>query len=214
MTLAPPAPPPGAPADALAPLLLPDDLRLSPEQFALVCAANPQAVLELSADGQLIHMTPTGGETGARNQTLGALLWLSVRSSGLALRLFDSSSGFRLPDGSVLSPDASLLREERWEALTPQQRRGFPPLCPDLVVELASPSDEGPRGLSALRRKMQTYQANGAQLGWLLIPHEQAAEIWSATAQSEPQRLESATALDAGPLFPGLHLDLSEIWQV
>jgi Uma2 family endonuclease len=214
MTLAPPAPPPGAPADALAPLLLPDDLRLSPEQFALVCAANPQAVLELSADGQLIHMTPTGGETGARNQTLGALLWLSVRSSGLALKLFDSSSGFRLPDGSVLSPDASLLREERWEALTPQQRRGFPPLCPDLVVELASPSDEGPRGLSALRRKMQTYQANGAQLGWLLIPHEQAAEIWSATAQSEPQRLESATALDAGPLFPGLHLDLSEIWQV
>ena len=214
MTLAPPAPPPGAPADALAPLLLPDDLRLSPEQFALVCAANPQAVLELSADGQLIHMTPTGGETGARNQTLGALLWLSVRSSGLALKLFDSSSGFRLPDGSVLSPDASLLREERWEALTPQQRRGFPPLCPDLVVELASPSDEGPRGLSALRRKMQTYQANGAQLGWLLIPHEQAAEIWSATPQSEPQRLESATALDAGPLFPGLHLDLSEIWQV
>lgn len=214
MTLAPPAPPPGAPADALAPLLLPDDLRLSPEQFALVCAANPQAVLELSADGQLIHMTPTGGETGARNQTLGALLWLSVRSSGLALKLFDSSSGFRLPDGSVLSPDASLLREERWEALTPQQRRGFPPLCPDLVVELASPSDEGPRGLSALRRRMQAYQANGAQLGWLLIPHEQAAEIWSATAQSEPQRLESATALDAGPLFPGLHLDLSEIWQV
>ena len=214
MTLAPPAPPPGAPADALAPLLLPDDLRLSPEQFALVCAANPQAVLELSADGQLIHMTPTGGETGARNQTLGALLWLSVRSSGLALKLFDSSSGFRLPDGSVLSPDASLLREERWQALTPQQRRGFPPLCPDLVVELASPSDEGPRGLSALRRKMQTYQANGAQLGWLLIPHEHAAEIWSATAQSEPQRLESATALDAGPVFPGLHLDLSEIWQV
>jgi Uma2 family endonuclease len=219
MTLAPPAPAFGLHADALAPLLLPEDLRLSPEQFAAVCAANPQAVLELTADGQLIHMTPTGGETGARNQTLGALLWLAVRSCGLPLKLFDSSSGFRLPDGSVLSPDASLLHQERWDALSPQERRGFPPLCPDLVVELASPSgasasDEGPRGLTVLRQKMATYQANGAQLGWLLIPHLQAVEIWPATGQGEPQSINPAKQLDAGPLFPGLLLELDEIWHV
>ncbi len=65
--------------------------------------------------------------------------------------MFDSSSGFRLPDGSVFSPDASLVRLERWHSLSAEQRRGFAPLCPDLVVELASPSDEGPRGVSALR---------------------------------------------------------------
>jgi len=119
-------------------------------------------VLELAADGHLIVMTPTGSETGARNSTLLILLGLSVRASGLPLKLFDSSSGFCLPDGSVLSPDASLVRQERWQALTPEQRRGFAPLCPDVVVELASPSDLGPRGLSALRRKMAAYQANGA----------------------------------------------------
>ena len=142
------------------------------------------------------------------------LLGLAVRASGLPLKLFDSSSGFRLPDGSVLSPDASLLRQERWQALSAEERRGFAPLCPDLVVELASPGDEGPRGLTALRRKMERYQANGAQLGWLLIPEEQAVEVWPASGGGAPQRIEAATHLDAGELFPGLAIELQEIWQV
>jgi Uma2 family endonuclease len=203
---------PDAPADALAPLRLPEDLRLTPEQFASVCQANPNAVLELDASGRLIHMTPTGSETGARNSSLLILLGLAVRSAGLPLKLFDSSTGFRLPDGSVLSPDASIVRQERWQALTPEQRRGFAPLCPDLVVELASASDQGPRGLSTLRRKMVAYQANGALLGWLLIPDQQAVEIWPATGSGEPQRVEEASDLNADPVFPGLRIDLHEIW--
>jgi Uma2 family endonuclease len=202
------------PADALAPLLLPESLRLTAEQFEAVCRANPHAVLELDANGQLIQMTPTGSETGSRNQALGALLWIAVRESGLPLKLFDSSTGFRLPDGSVLSPDASLVRLEHWQALTPQERRGFAPLCPDLVVELASPSDEGPRGLTALRRKMAAYQANGAQLGWLLVPEERLVEIWPCLGGGEPQRLYAPSQLDASPLFPGLQIELREIWEV
>jgi len=131
------------PTHGLAPLLLPERLRLTADQFEAVCLANPDAVLELDASGQLIQMTPTGGETGARNGTLLILLGMALRESGLPLKLFDSSTGFRLPDGSVLSPDASLVLRERWDALTAEERRGFAPLCPDLVVELASPSDEG-----------------------------------------------------------------------
>lgn len=202
------------PGDAMSPLRLPDDLLLSVEQFAAVCHANPDAVLELDPSGHLIQMTPTGSETGSRNQALGALLWIAVHSSGLALKLFDSSTGFRLPDGSVLSPDASLIRQERWQALSADERRGFAPLCPDLVAELASSSDEGPRGLTALRRKMAIYQANGAQLGWLLIPEQQTVEVWPAQGSSEPSRLNAATSLDAGPVFPGLQIELQEIWHV
>ena len=178
-----------------------------------MCQANPNAVLELSASGHLISMTPTGGDTSARNSALIFALQAYARSSG-CWKVFDSSGGFRLPDGSVLSPDASLVSMERWQALSPEQRRGFPPLCPDLVVELASPSDQGPRGISALRRKMSTYISNGAQLGWLLLPEQQSVEIWRAGRPSnEPEQIKQARELEAEPLLPGFCLDLTEIWQ-
>ncbi len=195
--------------------MLPWDLRLTPEQFERVCQANPEAVLELAADGQLISVTPTGGETGARCLRLGQrlLLWADGPGAG-AWIAFDSSTGFRLADGSVLSPDGSLMRLERWQALTPAQRRGFPPLCPDLVVELASPSDEGPRGITALRHKMDIYQANGASLGWLLLPHERAVEIWRGGQRGRAERLENTSWLEGGELAAGLALNLQEIWAI
>jgi Uma2 family endonuclease len=201
--------------EASLPLRLPLELRLTPEQFALVCEANPEAVLELGADGRLIVMTPTGSETSSRNSRLVMRLLLWADRQG-GWKVFDSSGGFRLPDGSVLSPDASLLRLERWQALTAEQRRGFAPVCPDLVVELASPADEGPRGVSALRRKMLSFRSNGARLGWLLLPQERAVEIWQAQGEgneSAPFRLEEAEVLEGGPDFPGLRLELAEIWN-
>ena len=213
MALAPPpatAQPPGLEPT---PLLLPWDLRLTPEQFERVCQVNPEAVLELTAEGHLIVMTPTGGETSSRNgQLLYQLQVFCRRHKGW--RLFDSSGGFRLPDGSVLSPDAALVLEERWQTLSPEQRRSFPPLCPDLVIELASPSDEGPRGITALRRKMEQYQANGARLGWLLLPQERAVEIWRGGQQGMAERLENASRVDGSELAEGLELGLEEIWVV
>jgi Uma2 family endonuclease len=214
MALAPPAATAQPPGFEPAPLLLPSNLRLTPEQFEQVCQANPQAVLELTADGLLIVMTPTGGETGSRNSRLLIQLGLALTRGQPSLRIFDSSTGFLLPDGSVLSPDASLVLEDRWQALSPEQRRRFPPLCPDLVVELVSPSDAGPRGITALRRKMDLYQANGVRLGWLLLPQERAVEIWRAGQQGMAQRLENANRLDGSELAEGLALDLEDIWVV
>ncbi len=196
------------------PLLLPWDLRLTPEQFERVCQANPESLLELAADGAVIAMTPTGGETGSRNSRLLIQLGMALGRGQPSLRIFDSSTGFRLPDGSVLSPDAALVLEDRWQALSPEQRRSFPPLCPDLVIELASPSDEGPRGVTALRRKMEQYQANGARLGWLLLPQERAVEIWRGGQQEMAERLDNASRVDGSELAEGLGLDLEEIWAV
>ena len=195
--------------NALSPLRFPPGLRLKPEQFALLCAENREAVLELAADGRVLAITPTGSETGARNSRLEMLLLLWADQQG-GWKVFGSSTGFRLPDGSVLRPDASLLKLDRWQSLASEQRRGFAPLCPDLVVELASSSDEGPRALAVLRSKMASYQANGARLGWLLIPHNQAVEVWPASG--DPKIFNGIDVLDAGAEFPGLQLQLAEIW--
>ena len=161
MTVAPPRNSKPQAFQEPAALTLPWDLRLTPEQFAQVCAANPDAVHELACDGRLIPMTPTGGDTGARNNSLLFQLNLALQGLAQPFQVFDSSTGFQLVDGSVLSPDAALVRLESWQALSPEQHRGFPPLCPDLVVELASSSDAGPRGLQALRQKMVLYQRHG-----------------------------------------------------
>lgn len=203
----------GLPAHLTLPIALSGRLRLTPEEFAEVCAANPDAVLELAADGSLIPMTPTGSETGSRSGELFFQIKVWARLSG-KWKAFDSSTGFRLPDNSVLSPDASLVALERWQALSAEERLGFAPLCPDLVVELASPSDAGPRGLTALRQKMAAYQRNGARLGWLLIPDARAVEVWGplGAGAETPPRIAPASLLTADPLFPGLTIELEAIW--
>ena len=189
---------------------LPRSLSLTPDQFAAVCAANPEAVLELDADGTLIEMTPTGGSTSTRNTRLLMRLQLWADRQG-GWKVFDSSGGFLLPDGSIRSPDASLVRQERWQALSEAERDGFPPLCPDLVVELASPSDQP----EPLRLKMASYISNGAQLGWLLLPRQRSVEIWNAEPSTRAVRfsaLSDASRLEAAAEFPGLVIDLEEIW--
>jgi Uma2 family endonuclease len=85
------------------------------------------------------------------------------------------------------------------------------------VIELASASDSGPRGSEALRRKMALYQANGAQLGWLLFTEQRVVEIWPARPKADeptaPQRLEKAMRLEGGAVLQGLVLELEEIWE-
>jgi len=192
-------------------LTLPRSLTFTPSQFAEVCAANPEAVLELAADGTLIEMTPTGGSTGARNSRLVAQLENWAVAADLGWIVFDSSTGFLLPDGSIRSPDASVVRLDRWQALSAAERESFAPICPDLVVELASPSDE----LEDLRRKMVAYMTNGARLGWLLLPQKRTVEVWTAAETANaPLVLNDPSRLEAGLEFPGLVIDPRRIWEV
>ena len=111
------------------------------------------------------------------------------------------------------SPDASLVRLDRWRSLSEAERDGFPPLCPDPVVDLASPSDQP----EVLRRKMASFIANGARLGWLLLPQLHTVEVWSSDASTQSTQfttLREASRLEAGEEFPGLALDLEEIWTL
>lgn len=138
---------------------------LTDEQFFQLCHNNRDYRFERTAKGELLIMSPTGGETGNRDFEISVQLGIWNKQHNLG-KGFDSSTGFTLPNGAVRSPGASWVKRERWDALTPEQQQKFAPLCPDFVVELRSPSDS----LEKVREKMQEYINNGASLGWLINP--------------------------------------------
>ncbi|MBI3928437.1 MAG: Uma2 family endonuclease [Armatimonadetes bacterium] len=149
-------------------------LALTREQFLEFCRRHSDLRIERTARGEIVVMPPTGGETGNRNTILLSRLQTWTESN--QGKVFDSSTGFLLPNGAQRSPDASWIPEARWQTLSREERESFPPLCPDLVVELLSPTDSRP----ATREKMAEYAANGARLGWLIDPRTREVEIWRA----------------------------------
>jgi Uma2 family endonuclease len=178
---------------------------LTDEQFYQLCQQNRDLKFERSATGELIIMAPTGGETGNRNAGLTAQLWIWNQQQKLG-QVFDSSTGFRLPNGANRSPDVAWIQQARWDALTPEQKAGFIPLCPDFVIELLSPSDR----LTILQEKMQEYRANGTQLGWLIDRASQQVEIYRR--DREVEILKSPITLSGEEMLPGFVLNLEAIW--
>ncbi|MBE7385491.1 MAG: Uma2 family endonuclease [Leptolyngbya sp. SIO1E4] len=179
------------------------DIDLSDEQFYRLSQANRDLRLERTADGKLILMPPTGWETGNRNSRLVQQLgnWADADGTGL---VFDSSTGFKLPNGAIRSPDAAWVKRDRLEALNPDPDK-FLPLCPDFVIELRSASDM----LSDVQAKMQEYLENGLRLGWLINPQDQQVEVYSC--DRAVQVLDSPTKLSAEPILPGFILDLTHV---
>ena len=113
---------------------------MTPDEFFELSLLNPDLKIELTSEGEIVFMSPSGTETGALNAQIILALgrWASEDKSGV---FFDSSAGFTLPNKAVRAPDASWVRREKWTALSPRQRQRFAPLCPDFVIEVASPSD-------------------------------------------------------------------------
>ncbi|BAY17616.1 hypothetical protein NIES21_34560 [Anabaenopsis circularis NIES-21] len=189
-------------------LNIPPAVGLTDEQFYQICLANDEWRIELTAEGELIIMPPTGGESGIQNSDINIELGLWNRQAKLG-KVFDSSTEFRLPNGAYRSPDAAWVTQERWDALTPDQRRRFPPICPDFVIELRSRTDS----LKKLRAKMQEYRDNGARLGWLIDPITPLVEIYRPGIAVETLNFSTAQPpkLSGEDVLPGFVLDLSLI---
>ncbi|QEI42953.1 hypothetical protein BMF77_03569 [Dolichospermum sp. UHCC 0315A] len=187
-------------------LQIPQSLKFTDDKFVEMVAANKDLRLELSAQGELSIMSPTGGETGDRNLELGGQVWFWNRQNGLG-KAFDSSTGFKLPNGATRSPDVSWIKIARWNALTPEQRKRFLPLCPDFVIELVSESDD----LADTQAKMREYIANGLRLGWLINPKNKQVEIYRPNQEIEV--LQSPANLSGEDVLPGFILDLQPIFS-
>ena len=180
--------------------------RVCHDEFYDLCVANPDVRMELTAKGEIVVVPPTGGETAYRNSELTTQLvnWARRDKRG---RTFDSNAEYLLPDGSALSPDASWIDRERLASLTREQKRKFPPLVPDFIVELVSPSDR----LSAVRKKMEAWIANGVKLGWLLDPDRRTPYIYRPRREGE--KLIAPSLLKGEGPVSGFELDLAEIWD-
>ena len=213
-------------------IAIPKGFRVTPEQFDQLASAEQLARMELTKDGELIVMSPTGGTAGEKNFNLYIDLGIWNRQTKLG-KAFDSSTIFVLPNGARRSPDVSWIRLERWNALTLKEKQGFPPIAPDFVIELVSPSERctklcgindpadfksarerAPRVKNQryedLQAKIQEYLENGVKLGWLIEPSAKTVEIYRVGQQVEI--LNNPQTLSVEDVLPGFVLDLSEIF--
>ncbi len=179
---------------------------LTDEQFFQLCRKNSDLKFERNAQGDLTIMAPEGGDTGMHSASITTDLEIWNRTTKLGIT-FGSSTGFKLPNGSDRSPDASWSLKERWEALSPKQREKFPPICPDFVIELMSPSDS----LKDTHAKMQEYQDNGARLGWLINRKDKQVEIYRLGHPTEV--LQAPSFLSGEDVLPEFVLSLEGIWD-
>ena len=180
--------------------------KLTEDEFFEFCQLNKDLRIELTSEGDLIIMPPTGGKTGRRNVklTVKLELWAEADGSG---QTFDSSTGFTLPNGAKRSPDAAWVSNERWNALPEEKQEEFPPLCPEFVAELRSRTDS----LTSLQQKMEEYIANGAQLGWLIDPFEKKVHVYRPGAEVEV--LDDPESVSGEPLLGGFALDVRALWE-
>ncbi|BAZ81596.1 Uma2 family endonuclease [Sphaerospermopsis kisseleviana CS-549] len=174
---------------------------LTDDQFYQLCQKNSDLKFERTAKGDLIIMPPVGGESGNREAEMIADLVFWNRQTKLGYT-FSSSTIFKLPNGGDRSPDAAWIKKEHWEALTPEQKRKFPPIAPDFVIELRSATDN----IETLRSKMQEYMDAGVKLGWLINPQQQQVEIYRLGKDVEIRNLP--TELLGEDILPGFILNL------
>lgn len=178
--------------------------KITDDEFFEFSMLNKDWRIEMTGEGEMIIMLPTGGETGKRNFKLAVEFGIWTKTDGTG-EGFDSSTVFKLPNGAKRSPDLSWIRRDRWEALSTKQRKKFPPICPDFVVELRSDSDK----LDVLKAKMGEYIANGAQLGWLIDPLDNKVYVYRPATEVEV--LSKPKTLSGEPVLKGLEISLAGI---
>ncbi len=179
--------------------------KVTDETFYQLCRNNPDIKFERNSKGEIIIMSPTGGETGNINAELLIEFGFWNRQYKLG-KLFDSSTCFKLPNGANRSPDIAWIKQERWDTLTPEEREKFPPICPDFILELLSPSDS----LKDTQKKMEEYQDNGVKLGWLINRKKKQVEIYRLNQTKEI--LTSSQTLSGENILPNFTLNLQILW--
>jgi Uma2 family endonuclease len=185
---------------------LPSSVKMTDEQFFDFCQVNRNLRIERNKFGEIAIMSPAGTETGNREFNIAVQLGVWAEKDGTGIG-FSSSTGFKLSTGADRAPDASWIKLERWNSLTPEQQKKFAPICPDFVIELRSPSDN----LQPLKDKMSEYMEEpGIQLGLLIDRKHRRVYIYRPGQPEEC--LENPETVNCDPVLPGFVLNMAKIW--
>jgi Uma2 family endonuclease len=173
------------------------------DEFFEFCQLNDELKIERLSTGQIVLMSLTGSETGSKNAELTGdfIIWNRKEKLG---KVFDSSSGFTLPNSAVRSPDVAWIPHEKWNRLSADQQKKFAPICPDFVCELASNAKQIPD----LREKMEEYIDNGCRLGWLIDPFERRTYIYRPNREAEQVAFKET--LSGEDIMEGLTVKLTD----
>jgi Uma2 family endonuclease len=178
---------------------------VSDEELMRFSEENKPYKIERNKYGEIVIMTPVGG-TGSNHEYLIAAAfvhWMGEAGDGI---VFSPSAGFKLADGSCLSPDASWISSARWNALTLAQQVGYPPLCPDFLIEVRLQSD----ARRMVEEKMQLWMENGAKLAWLVDPIDGSVTIYRPGEAAET--LQRPEVVMGEEPVAGFELRCARLW--
>jgi len=178
---------------------------VSDEEFIAFARANEPYRFERNPLGEIIMMTPVGRRGGRRQSSLARELESWAEGDGRG-EVDGANTGWNLPDGWTLSPDASWTSNERLEQFSVEEQEKFLPICPEFVAEIRSKSD----ALSAVREKMERLMANGAQLGWLIDPY--MATVFIYRPGQQPETLQDPEVLNGEGPIVGFRLEMGRFW--
>jgi Uma2 family endonuclease len=179
---------------------------MSDEDLMRFCAANDITRVEREVDGEILAMSPAGNRTGRRNAAIISALDAWAQKDGRGY-VFDSSTGFSLPDGSMRSPDAAWIESSRWNALSHADQNRFSPICPDFLIELRSQSDD----IARLEDKMRMWLLNGAKLAWLVDPDRETVSVYRS--DETPEIHHRPAVVQGSEPIDGFSLPMERIWD-
>lgn len=179
---------------------------MTDEQFYQFCVLNPELRMERTADKYILIMPPTNTDTGKRNFSLSGELYVWNKKYNLGTG-FDSSTGFKLPNGADRSPDVAWIRNERWQTIPEEQKQRFAPITPDFIAEIRT----GDQNIAYLKDKMEEYMSCGCRLAWLIDPKNR--KTWVYYENGDIQTISFETPLSGGEVMPGFELRLADIFD-
>ena len=182
------------------------DQGMSDEQFFAFCQLNRDVKIERNSHGEIVIMSPTGSETGNWNSLFNGVLFVWNNQTKLG-KTFDSSTGFKLPNGATYGPDAAWMPREKWNSICAADKRKFAPLVPDFIMELRSPNDR----LEPIQEKIAEFIECGCKLAWLIDPRAQLTTVFRTDGSES--KIPFDELLNGEDVLPGFSVQLAELFE-